>query len=186
MLAYSTSYGAILQTLRYTCDANPGVSLEIIPLEFPCSHQDIVTKTENWMRKWNLEGKGGRVKMIVIDGVASVPGVSKSMFMSVEDLYLTSFIPACSDFVSTDASVFPWRDLAALARCYNILSLIDGAHLIGQLPVDLSRLPSGEPVCDFFVSNAHKWLMSHRSTAMLWVAKQKQELIRTSLPTSFD
>lgn len=35
----------------------------------------------------------------------------------------------------------PWRQLSALARRYGVLSLVDGAHLIGQLDRSLAFAP---------------------------------------------
>jgi selenocysteine lyase/cysteine desulfurase len=46
----------------------------------------------------------------------------------------------------------PWEDLVAACKKLRILSLIDGAHGIGQ--IDLTHLGKVGP--DFFVSNCHK------------------------------
>lgn len=51
--------------------------------------------------------------------------------------------------------------------------LIDGAHALAQLPVDLQQL---QP--DFFVSNCHKWLCGARGSAMLYVAPRWQEVVQ--------
>lgn len=43
--------------------------------------------------------------------------------------------------------VYPWRDVVKLCKKYGILSMVDGAHSIGQEKLDLSTTD-----CDFFVS----------------------------------
>lgn len=51
--------------------------------------------------------------------------------------------------------------------------LIDGAHALGMLPLDLQQL---QP--DFYVSNCHKWLCGARGSAMLFVSPQWQRLVQ--------
>jgi selenocysteine lyase/cysteine desulfurase len=51
--------------------------------------------------------------------------------------------------------------------------LIDGAHALGQLEVDVASLGA-----DYFVSNCHKWLCGPRGSAVLHVARQHQAAVR--------
>ena len=68
--------------------------------------------------------EGRRVRLAIFDTVTSNPGIR-----------------------------IPYERLTEICRRHNVLSLVDGAHGIGQIPLDLDALDA-----DFFTSNIHKYL----------------------------
>jgi selenocysteine lyase/cysteine desulfurase len=58
---------------------------------------------------------------------------------------------------SSTALIFPVQQLIQLCKRFGIFTLVDGAHAIGQIPVDLAAL---DP--DFYISNCHKWMFVPR------------------------
>lgn len=77
-----------------------------------------------------------------------------------------------SHITSSTAQHFPVEEICTRARKANILTVIDGAHTIGQIPLDLHKIGA-----DFYVSNAHKWLCTPKGVAFLYARPEVQNLI---------
>lgn len=72
----------------------------------------------------------------------------------------------------------PFPRLVELCRQHLVLSLIDAAHSVGLLPLNLNELRP-----DFFVSSLHKWLGVPRGCGMLYIDRSHWHQVET-LPIS--
>jgi isopenicillin-N epimerase len=70
---------------------------------------------------------------------------------------------------SESAQMMPVADIAARCRARGVAVLIDGAHAPGALPLDIPALGA-----DWYTGNLHKWAWAPRSSAILWVAPERQ------------
>jgi isopenicillin-N epimerase len=66
---------------------------------------------------------------------------------------------------SATALVFPIREIVAELHRHDIPVLVDGAHAIGHVALDMHALQA-----DWYVSNAHKWLFAPPGTAFLYAS----------------
>jgi isopenicillin-N epimerase len=95
--------------------------------------------------------------------------VVETVWSAVTDRTRVLFL---SHITSPSGVVFPVEELVRRARERGILTVIDGAHVPGQIDCDLHALGA-----DFWSGNCHKWLMAPKGAAALYARRDVQHLI---------
>lgn len=87
---------------------------------------------------------------------------------------------ACIDHIpSVPASILPVKEITQLLRKYNILSFIDGAHTLGQIPLNIADINP-----DFYISNLHKWGNNPKSCCFLYAKDDVKDLLTPTIVSS--
>jgi isopenicillin-N epimerase len=104
----------------------------------------------------------------------SLPLLSKEQF--VEEFWKgynertrAIFISHCT---STTALVFPVKEICDRAKELGLITIVDGAHVPGHVPLNIQELKA-----DFYTGTIHKWLLSPKGCTFLYVHKDYQDSI---------
>ena len=78
-----------------------------------------------------------------------------------------------SHVITSTGLRMPVREIVALAKSRNILTIIDGAQAVGNIEVDVKAIG-----CDAYAAPGHKWLMAPKGTGFLYIRKEATSQIQ--------
>jgi isopenicillin-N epimerase len=78
-----------------------------------------------------------------------------------------------SHITSPTATIFPVEKIIQRARERGIITIIDGAHVAGHIPLNLDSLGA-----DFYGGNLHKWLCAPKGAGFLYARPEMQHFLK--------
>ena len=81
-----------------------------------------------------------------------------------------------SHITSPTSLILPVKELITLAHSYGTQVFIDGAHSVGQIPLNITDINA-----DYYCVDIHKWLCGPKGAGVLWVKPEYHSVI---VPTS--
>ncbi|MBN1642566.1 MAG: aminotransferase class V-fold PLP-dependent enzyme [Anaerolineae bacterium] len=172
--ALGAHLGADADDLVYV--TNVSLGLNIVARSVPLAPGDEVLTTDHEYgslnRTWEFvcAKRGARyIQQPVPLPVSSVDQVVESVWAGVTPRTRVLFL---SHVTSPTALVLPVEELVHRARDAGLITVIDGAHAPGQLPVDVEALGA-----DFYAGNCHKWMMSPKGAGFLHARREMQPML---------
>lgn len=152
---------------------NPSYAMNIIAKSLAMKLGDEILSTNleygAMDRTWNYYCKKSGAKFIRNE--VSLPVISKEHF--IEEFWKgyskntkAIFI---SQITSSTALKLPVHEICAEAKRRGLLTIVDGAHVPGHIPLDLSKLEA-----DIYTGACHKWMMTAKGSSFLYVKKEFQ------------
>eukprot|EP01127_Copromyxa_protea_P020937 TRINITY_DN7072_c0_g1_i2.p1 TRINITY_DN7072_c0_g1~~TRINITY_DN7072_c0_g1_i2.p1 ORF type:complete len:260 (+),score=22.74 TRINITY_DN7072_c0_g1_i2:2142-2921(+) len=83
---------------------------------------------------------------------------------------------ASLDHISSYPAALPIKEMVKLCKDAGIFVLVDGAHVLGQIPLNISDIGA-----DAYIANVHKWCYNPKSAALVHVNKKWQSLIMPNI-----
>ena len=73
-----------------------------------------------------------------------------------------------SGITSPTGLLMPIREICDAARAKGVITVIDGAHMTGQVPYRIDQMN-----CDYFAGSPHKWLFAPVGSGLLYIREER-------------
>lgn len=129
---------------------------------------------------WQEKAKRFGYTVKVIPQVNPHPGMDYYIDAYRKAITPKTKILTFTHLTSTVGDLFPAKELCALAREHNVMSLVDGAQSFGVLDVNLAEISP-----DFYSGSAHKWACGARESGVLYINARAQAKIWPSIYSAY-
>jgi isopenicillin-N epimerase len=155
--------GAGADDLTFVQNATTGVNMAARALDLKPGDEVLATSLEygacDLAWEWVCERAGARYVRADVD----------QLFEHQSERTRAVFL---SHITSETALLLPVEEIIARARAAGLATIVDGAHAVAQVDLDLSALG-----VDFYAGNCHKWLCAPKGAGFLYVRPEWQERV---------
>jgi isopenicillin-N epimerase len=155
--------GASADDLTFVPNAGTGVNMAARAVGLAAGDEVLATDLEygalNFTWKWLCDRAGASYVCVPWD----------ELFDRVTERTRVLYV---SHVTSETALELPVAELVARGRELGLVTIVDGAHAPGHVPLDIESIGA-----DFYAGNCHKWLCAPKGAGFLWVAPEWQERV---------
>ena len=164
-LTFVTNTTAAINIIARSMDLQPGDEILTTDLEYGALNY-------TWDYLCNKAGARYIQQPITLP-VTSAEAVVAELWQGVTPNTKAIFL---SHITSATALILPVELIIARAKQEGILTIVDGAHVPGQIPLDIASLDA-----DIYAGNCHKWLCSPKGSAFLYVHPAQQSWVESGI-----
>ncbi len=172
--------GADLNEIALVRNATEGLNYVANGLDLKPGDEVIYTDEEHGSGKspWLMKQK--RYGIVVREVALPKPPATKQQILDLFEAARTprTRVVMASHITTMTGCVLPVKELCAWARQNYILSFIDGAHAIGQFPINLHDIG-----CDFYITTPHKWLLSPKGIGVFYIREGASDQLWNTIAT---
>jgi len=160
--------GADADEIALTRNATEGMNTVASGLDLEPGDEVLLSNQEHpgGRSPWYQRAKRFGIVVREFDMPVSLKSAAEILARIEEALTPRMCVISVSHITTVTGGMLPVKEISAFARGRNIISLIDGAHAIGQLPLNMHDVG-----CDFYATSPHKWLYAPKGTGVLYCRK---------------
>lgn len=138
-------------------------------LDLKAGDEVLMTNLEHPSGKAGWEAKRARYGITIREVPIPLPPKDPAQ---LADLMISAIGPktrvvSFSGIISPTGLIMPIREICDAARAKGVMTLVDGAHMHGQMALKISDLN-----CDFFAGSPHKWMFAPAGSGFLYIREE--------------
>jgi isopenicillin-N epimerase len=166
--------------LAITHNATEALSMIAVGLDLKPGDEVVMTDQEHPSGKAPWARRAQRDGILVREVKLPLPPESPEQ---LADLMISSIGPKTrvlmfSGILTTTGLIMPVRDICSAARAKGVITIVDGAHMNGQIAFKISDLN-----CDYFAGSPHKWLFSPTGCGLLYIREENLDRLWPTITT---
>jgi isopenicillin-N epimerase len=154
---------------------NPSYAINIITKSMKLEPGDEILSTNIEYgaldKAWNYYCKKNKAKYVrqpITLPIVSKEKVVEEFFKGLSPKTKAIYI---SQITSATGLILPVHEICEIAKAKGLLTIVDGAHVPGHIPLNLQTLKA-----DIYTGACHKWMMAPKGCSFLYVKKEFQDL----------
>ena len=166
--------GATADEIVLTRCASDGVNIVAYGLDWQPDDEILISNEEHqsgilpWLMLSQRNGVKVRVATVHPDPAVTLQNYSEQLSPRTR-LVFASHVSGISGIR------LPVCEISEMAHAEGALAVVDGAHALGQFPVNVHELG-----CDVYTGCGHKWLLGPQGTGMAYIAREQLEAFKPS------
>jgi isopenicillin-N epimerase len=138
-------------------------------IDLKAGDEVVMTNLEHPSGKAGWQAKQARYGVTIREVAIPLPPKSPAQ---LAELMISAIGPktrvlSFSGIISPTGLIMPIREICDAARAKGVMTLVDGAHMHGQMPLKISDLN-----CDFFAGSPHKWMFAPAGSGFLYIREE--------------
>lgn len=164
-------FGCEAQDVVYVQNATWGVNVVAHALDLRPGDEVLTNDHEYGAcdRAWEVHQERRGITMVRVPIEMPAPSNAEIVERYRQAITPRTRVLFVSHITSPTALRMPVEELCALAAEHGLISVVDGAHAPGHLPLDLTALGA-----DVYTANLHKWMCTPKGSAFLYVRRELQ------------
>ena len=166
--------------LAFTHNATEALSMIAAGLDLKAGDEVVMTNYEHPSGKapWHRRAQRDGITVREVEIPLPPKNAGQLADMMVGAIGPRTKVLSFSGILSAPGVVMPVREICTAARAKGVITVVDGAHMNGQVALKLSDFN-----CDYYAGSPHKWMFAPAGCGLLYIREENLDRLWPTITT---